>query len=159
MNIKFRKPEVNDGESIYFLVESSPPLEINSVYSYMLVCSHFDQTSAICEFNNEIVGFTSGYIHPHQKDTLFIWQVAVKDSMRGRGIGKKMLLDILERRELQDIKHLETTVTLDNDPSRHMFTSLASQLDAPIMEENYFTPEIFQESGHPEEFMIRIGPL
>lgn len=154
-----RKPKLNDGEPIYSLVESSPPLEINSIYSYLLVCSHFDQTSAVCEFKGDLVGFTSGYIHPHQNDTLFIWQIAVKHHMRGRGIAKEMLLNILERKELKNIKHIETTVTPDNESSRSLFTGLANQLDSPIMEEGYFTREVFPESGHPEEFMIRIGPI
>lgn len=154
-----RKPDLNDGESIYFLVTKSPPLEINSVYSYLLVCSHFDQTSVVCELEDDIVGFTSGYIHPNQDDTLFIWQIAVSDYMRVKGIARKMLLDILGRRELGDVKYLETTVTSDNDSSKSLFNSLARQLDAPVTEESYFSEKVFQKTGHPEEFIIRIGPF
>lgn len=159
MNIKFRKPEVKDGEPIYFLVASCPPLEINSVYSYLLVCSHFDQTSAVCEFKDDIIGFVSGYLHPYRNDTLFIWQIAVRDHMRGRGIAREMLLNILKRKKLADVNYIETTVTTDNDPSRSLFNNLANQLDTQVKEESYFTQEVFQESRHPEEFMIRIGPF
>jgi L-2,4-diaminobutyric acid acetyltransferase len=151
-SITIRKPNLDDGESLYFLVASCPPLEINSVYSYLLVCSH-------CEFKDDIVGFVSGYIHPHQSDTLFIWQIAVRDHMRGRGIAQEMLLNILKRKELGNINYLETTVTSDNSSSRSLFNSLARQLGAPVTEDSYFTKEVFQESRHPEEFIIRIGPF
>lgn len=158
-SLTIRKPNINDGESIYFLVTRCPPLEINSVYSYLLLCSHFDQTSAVCKFKDDVVGFTSGYIHPHRDDTLFIWQIAVHGHMRGKGIAMEMLLDILNRRELGDIRYLETTVTADNDSSRSLFYNLADQLNAQVKEETYFTEEVFKESLHPEEFMIRIGPF
>lgn len=158
-SITIRKPHLDDGESLYFLVASCPPLEINSVYSYLLVCSHFDRTSAVCEFRDDIVGLASGYIHPHQSDTLFIWQIAVRDHMRGRGIAREMLLNILKRKELGDINYLETTVTSDNRSSRSLFNNLARHLDAPVTEDSYFTKEVFQESRHPEEFIIRIGPF
>jgi L-2,4-diaminobutyric acid acetyltransferase len=158
-SLTIRKPDLNDGESIYFLVARCPPLELNSVYSYLLVCSHFDQTSAVCKFKGDIVGFTSGYIHPYRDDTLFIWQIAVHDQMRGNGIAKEMLSNILNRRGLGDIRYLETTVTSDNDSSRSLFYSLADQLNAQVNEESYFTEEVFKESRHPEEFIIRIGPF
>lgn len=159
METQFRKPELSDGESIYFLAQSCPPLEINSIYSYLLVCSHFDQTSAVCEFNDEIVGFTSGYIHPYRDDTLFIWQIAVKNTMRGMGIAKEMLLNILKRKKLGNVTHIEATVTSDNESSRYLFTGLANQLDVPVREETYFGQDVFQESNHLEEFLIRIGPF
>ncbi|HEY0196061.1 MAG TPA: diaminobutyrate acetyltransferase [Methanobacterium sp.] len=159
METKFRKPELSDGESIYFLAQSCPPLEINSIYSYLLVCSHFDQTSAVCEYKGDIVGFVSGYVHPYQDDTLFIWQVAVSDHMRGKGIAKQMLLHILKRRELGNIRHVEATVTQGNESSRALFTGLAGHLDAPVSEECYFGQEVFLESRHQEEFLISIGPF
>lgn len=154
-----RKPNLNDGEPLYFLAASCPPLETNSIYSYLLVSSHFDQTSAVCECKGDLVGFTSGYRHPHQDDTLFIWQVAVKDHMRGRGIAKEMLLDILGREELGDIRYLEATVTPDNLLSKSLFTGIADTLGAPVREESYFSQEVFHKSLHQEEFIIQIGPF
>lgn len=157
--MKFRKPQLKDGESLYFLAVKCPPLEINSVYSYLLVCSHFDRTSAVCELDGDVVGFVSGYIHPHRDDTLFIWQVAVEDGMRGMGIAKDMLLDILNRQETGNIRHIEATVTHDNQLSKALFYGLAQHLDAQVREESYFPTELFTESNHPEEYIIHIGPL
>ncbi len=154
-----RHPQLNDGELIYSLSTNSPPLEINSIYSYLLICSHFDQTSAVCEFEGDIVGFTSAYIHPHKNDTLFIWQIAVQENMRDRGIAKEMILRILQRKNLKNIKYIETTVTPNNKSSKSMFNRLAQQLDAPFNEESYFTREVFGKFDHPEEFIIRIGPF
>jgi len=154
-----RKPELNDGKSIYSLVSQCPPLEINSLYSYLLVCSHFNQTSAVAEINQEIVGYTSAYIHPHKNDTLFVWQIAVKKDVRDKGIAQNILLNILKRKKLQKIRYLETTITPKNLASKSLFTRIAVEMDADIKETLFFTRDDFGEVDHPEEFIISIGPL
>jgi L-2,4-diaminobutyric acid acetyltransferase len=154
-----RMPELNDGKSIYSLISECPPLEINSLYSYLLVCMHFDETSAVAEISQDLVGYISTYIHPHKSDTLFIWQIAVKEDMRGKGIAQQMILDILKRKKLQNIKFLETTVTPENLASKSFFRRMAHRMDADFNETLLLTQDDFGELKHPEEFMISIGPL
>ena len=154
-----RKPDLNDGKSIYNLVSKCPPLEINSLYSYLLICSHFDSTSAVAEINQELVGYTSAYIHPHKNDTLFIWQVAVRKDIRGRGVALNMLLNLLNRKNLSKIKYIETTVTPENLASKSLFTSMAVKLGADIKETLFFSRDDFGKIDHHEEFIISIGPL
>ena len=73
----FRQPQPVDGMAIYKIVDASKPLDLNSLYSYLLICSHHDNTSVVVEHKGAITGYISGYIHPKKDDTLFIWQVAV----------------------------------------------------------------------------------
>ncbi len=159
MSITIRKPKLTDGHSIYELARISKPLDLNSLYSYLLISAHFDQTSAVAETGRDIVGYVSGYIHPHQDDTLFIWQIAVHPIMRGRGLATHMLKDILKRRKSANIKFIEATITPSNKKSRNLFQGLARQLQADYRECMFLEVELFGESFHEEEKLLRIGPL
>ena len=158
-SIQIGEPQIEDAKLIYALVKKSPPLELNSLYSYLLVCSHFDDTSAVALGNENIVGYISAYSHPHKDDTLFIWQVAVHPSFRGKGLAQAMILDILGRDELRDMRYLETTITPSNDASRAFFKKLASYLGVNCHSSSFFTSSLFGETSHEEEFLIRMGPL
>ncbi len=157
--IIIRKPQIEDGERIYHLVKQCKPLDINSLYGYLLICTHFDQTSVLAESNNEIVGYISAYINPHHRKTLFIWQVAVHPDTRGRGLATKMIMDILNREYTDSVKFIETTVTPSNHSSMSLFQKIASQLDTNIQKSSFFTSDLFGKSNHEEELLLRIGPL
>ncbi len=159
MAIKIRKPKIEDGNLIYHLVQKCQPLDINSLYSYLIICAHFDQTSVLAEINNEIVGYISAYINPKQNETLFVWQVAVSPNMRGKGLATKMINDILKREDIQPINFIETTVTPSNQASKSLFKKIASQLDTNLEKFPFFTSDLFGESNHEEELLFRIGPL
>lgn len=157
--LKIRKPQLSDGSLIHDLVSRSPPLDVNSLYSYLLICAHFNHTSAVAEYEEKIVGYISAYIPPQKEDTLFIWQVAVQNRMRSRGVAKKMIINILRREEMQEVKFIETTVSPENDASRALFNGVASHLGTHFSESAFFTRELFADSGHPEEFKLKIGPF
>lgn len=159
MNIIIRKPELTDGQLIYDLIRNSEPLDLNSLYSYLLISAHFNQTSAVAETGEELVGYVSGYLHPHQDDTLFIWQVAVKPYMRGRGLATRMLQNILNREELIKVKFIEATITPSNKNSRKLFQHLAEQLKADYKESPYLNRELFGDLNHEEENLLHIGPI
>lgn len=158
-SINIRKPKLDDGYGIYQLVLNSPPLDVNSLYSYLLICAHFDNTSVVAEFDKKIVGYVSAYIKPHQKDVLFIWQVAVDASMQGKGLAMQLLQDIIEREKLKTIRFLETTITPSNNASMSLFNKLATQYDANLKESEFLTSDLFGDTDHEEELLIRIGPL
>ncbi|MBP1946545.1 diaminobutyrate acetyltransferase [Methanobacterium petrolearium] len=157
--INIRKPQIKDGNRIFHLVKECKPLDINSLYYYLLICAHFDQTSVITELDSEIIGYISAYINPHQKNTLFIWQVAVHPDMRGQGLAIKMMKDILEREEIKSVEFIETTVTPSNQASMSLFGKIASKLDTNLQKSSFFTSDLFGESNHEEELLLRIGPL
>lgn len=159
MPIIIRKPQIGDGVRIHKLVQKCKPLDINSLYSYLLVCIHFDQTSVITELNNEIVGYISAYINPNHNKTLFVWQVAVSPDIRGHGLATKMIMDILNREQIKSVEFIETTVTPSNQASMSLFRKIASQLNGNIQKSPFFTSDLFGKSNHEEELLLRIGPL
>lgn len=154
-----REPKASDGAAIYGLVKRTPSLDLNSPYSYLLLCEHFYRTCLVTEVNHEIVGFVSGYIPPVTPNVLFVWQVAVDSSMRRQGLARKMIETLLARSVCSQIKYLECTVTPDNKASRKLFGSIARDHQTELRESVLFNKKHFGNEGHEEECLLRIGPL
>jgi len=152
-------PRDTDGVAIHNLIRSSPFLDDNSLYCYLMVCSHYSATSVIASFDNELAGVITAYIPPEQPDTLFVWQVAVAKTAQRRGLARSMLEHILQRNTLQHIKWLETTVTLDNHASRGLFDSLAKRLQCDLQESVMFDRREHFNNLHDSEYRLRLGPL
>lgn len=156
---RFRKPRLEDGAEVWRLVKNTGILDLNSSYSYLMWCSEFSETSVIVEANNEIIGFISGFIKPTSPNRLFIWQVAVGESERGKGLASKMLHHLLSRDACIDINYIETTVSPSNIPSQKLFHSLARDLEVEMHVSTGFTENDFPEQGHEDELLHQIGPF
>lgn len=158
-HIKLRKPDLNDGADIHNLIKNSKPLDVNSLYCYLLICGHFDETSVVVQHEGSVKGFISAYIHPKKDDTLFIWQVAVDSSLRKMGLAMRMVMVILGRDAAKKIRYIETTVSPSNKPSSEFFKSLASTLKTGLTKETFITESMFGGENHEEEILFRIGPF
>lgn len=158
IEVTYSEPKAKDGKEVCQLVKRCPPLDVNSEYLYLLMCEHFANTCVIAKTDSKIIGFISAYIIPTQKNTIFVWQVAVDEDFRGQGISSKMIKSILERPACESITYLEATVTPSNVSSRKMFEAAAAHLNCEITTDSYFTKEYFNE-GHEPEDRIRIGPM
>ena len=153
-----RTPRQSDARAISALVKACPPLDANSTYAYLLVCTHFANTSITAEADGQVIGFISAYLTPEAPTTLFVWQVAVGSAFRGRGLGQAMLRSILERETCRHVRHLEATFTPSNETSLHMFKGLARSLDVPCEVRPRFTRDDLG-GNHEPEHLVRIGPL
>ncbi|WP_188456944.1 diaminobutyrate acetyltransferase [Virgibacillus oceani] len=157
--IQFRKPNKDDGAAVWELVKHTGVLDVNSSYSYLMWCEIFSETSIVVEREGETVGFISGFINPNTPNTLFIWQVAVHESQRGKGLGTKMLFELLNRTFCKDIQYVEATVSPSNIPSQHLFMGLAKKLETNCVMANYFLSIDFPRTGHEDEQLYKIGPI
>ena len=156
---QFRQPTAEDGYALNQLVENSPPLDPNSVYCNLLQCTHFAETSVAVEEDGRLVGFISAYIPPAKPDTVFVWQVVVDKSQRGRGLAKKMLHAIVDRPACQNVTHMETTITPDNEASWALFRSFARDRNGEVQDEIWFEKNAHFGGHHDSESLLRIGPL
>ena len=157
--ITLRLPTKHDGQVIHQLIKQCPPLDLNSIYTYLLLCEHFSQTCVVAEVDGDVGGFVSAYIRPDHPDVLFVWQVAVHEKARGMGLGQRMLQSLLKRPSARAVRYLETTVGPDNVPSRRMFQALSTDCGAHIKESALFDSELFGSDGHDDERLLRIGPI
>lgn len=156
---EFRKPNEEDGANVWSLVKSTGVLDLNSSYSYLMWCKFFHDTSIVVEEDGRIVGFISGFIKPETPEILFIWQVAVHESQRERGLATKMLRHILDRTSCEDIHYLEATVSPSNVGSQRLFKGLAEKQETKWEIHDCFTADDFPGEGHEDEELYRIGPL
>ena len=154
-----REPTEEDGQAIWLLIKETGVLDLNSSYSYLMWSKFFGETSVVVESNGQIVGFISGFIQPNDQNTLFIWQVAVDTSQRGKGLASRMLQAILHRDTCRNIRCLEATVSPSNKASQALFRKLSRDLKAKCHVSEFFTEDQFPGKGHEEELLFKIGPF
>lgn len=154
---RFRLPATSDGFQIHQLIADSPPLDLNSVYSYHLLSDHFRDTCVVAEHLGEIVGFISAYRIPERLDTLFVWQVVVSEKLRGQRVAWRMLEALLARFSRDALRYVEATVNPSNAASRGLFERLAKNQGTAVYEETYLDASAFGPAGiHESEILLRI---
>ncbi|WP_323741926.1 diaminobutyrate acetyltransferase [Salinibacillus xinjiangensis] len=157
-SVTFEKPSVEDGKAMWELVNNSS-LDQNSAYKYIMMCEYFADTCVVAKENGKLVGFVTAFIPPEKKDVVFVWQIGVDSSQRGKGIASKLLNALVERQACKDVNYLEATVTPSNKASQSLFKRLARdhQTDCKISE--CFTEDLFPSDDHEEELSFLIGPF
>lgn len=158
LHADLRSPTVEDGAALWRIAAESKVLDVNSSYAYLLWCRDFARSSVVATVDGETVGFVTGFIRPDQPDTLMVWQVAVDSEHRGRGLARRMLDHLVDRRLDESVAWLETTVTPDNQASARLFASFAEARGADLVREPAFTAELFPDE-HESEVLLRIGSL
>ncbi len=156
-SVVLRAPNLGDGASMWRIAKDSAVLDVNSSYSYLLWCRDFAETSVVADVDGRVVGFVTGFVRPQAPDTVFVWQIAVDRSQRGRGIAAQLLHSLLDRVADQGVSVLETTITSDNTASIAMFTSVARARAADITNSSLFDADAFPD-GHASEELYRIAP-
>jgi L-2,4-diaminobutyric acid acetyltransferase len=154
-----RAPKPDDAAAIHQLIVECPPLDLNSLYAYLLLTEHFSRTCVLAGRGDDVLGFISGYRPPDRDDVLFVWQVAVHPSARGEGLARRMLCELLARPALAGVCFLETTVSPDNLASRRLFAGVAKACGAAVTEHALFSRQLFGGADHQDEPLLRIGPL
>lgn len=154
-----RRPSQADAARLYALVEACRPLDLNSRYAYLLLSTHFAATCAIAELEDDPLGFVAAYLKPTDPTVLFVWQIAVHSRARGRGLGGRLLDDVLGRPECRAVLYLEATITPSNEASWKLFRAFARARGAACRESAMFDAADFGASGHEREQLLRIGPL
>lgn len=156
-SITFREPRVDDANKIWELVQNNKPLDENSKYLYVLLCHQFSKTCVVAEYDSKIVGFLSGFISPKNHDTLFVWQAAVDDSYRNKGVAKELVFKAFSQTDY-DVRFVEATVTPSNKASLKFLQNFAAQLDADFVKTPLFSSDVLGD-GHEQEDLVRIGPI
>ncbi|MCI3277120.1 diaminobutyrate acetyltransferase [Streptomyces cylindrosporus] len=159
--LEIDRPSVTDGASLWRIARDSKALDLNSSYSYLLWCRDFAATSAVArDGHGQPVGFVTGYVRPDRPRTLLVWQVAVDEAYRGRGVAAALLDGLVARTSGEHrITAVETTITPGNTGSERLFTSFAARHGAGVEREVLFDTRLFPDGPHDPEVLYRIGPL
>lgn len=151
-----RKPRRDDGAAIWSLIRACAPLDENSMYCNLIQCDHFAETCIVAEMDGEVVGWVSGYIVPNDPQTLFIWQVAVSETARGQGLGRRMLNGLLARGVCASVRQIQTTITHDNAASWALFAGFAARADGDLASAPHFDRDAHFDGQHSTEHMVTI---
>jgi len=150
------RPSVSDGVALWRLAAATGVLDVNSRYAYLLWCRDFAATSVVTRRGGEVVGFITGFRRPDEPTTLVVWQVAVDEVVRGRGVAGTMLDALFDG--VPEVDHLETTITPDNPGSIALFTRFAERRGAQVRRSELFGAELLG-ADHEPEILYRIGPV
>ena len=156
-DLQIRPPSLADGADMWRLARDSGTLDLNTSYAYLLLARDFAASSRLALQDGEAVGFVLGYLRPTAPGTLFIWQIAVDASQRGKQVAGRMLDALLE--DLPQVTQLETTITEDNTASQRLFASFARRHGAEERIEPLITEQHFPDAGHGAELLHTISPL
>lgn len=154
-----RRPKALDGHAVHQLIDRCPPLDENSLYCNLLQCTHFADTCVLALAEDNPVGFASAYLIPRQRDALFVWQIAVAPEVRNRGLGGRMLMEILRRPACANIRYLKTTITETNDPSWSLFRALARTFETQLERQVLFDRDTHMHRSADTEILVTIGPI
>jgi L-2,4-diaminobutyric acid acetyltransferase len=144
---------------MHALAAACPPLEANSCYAYLLLCSHFADTCILARDADGPVGYIAGYRLPARLDTLFIWQIGVHPRARGAGLGPAMIDALLAGPGADGVRHLETTVSPGNAASMKLFRGYARRAGLSLAEHPFLEPSHFGGETHEAEHLLRMGPF
>ncbi|MDO6587467.1 diaminobutyrate acetyltransferase [Salipiger sp. 1_MG-2023] len=153
--LTLRKPEKTDGAAIWELVRACKPLDENSMYCNLVQAEHFRDTCVVAELDGEVVGWISGHMIPNE-DTFFVWQVAVGAQARGLGLGKQMLLHLVNRDETTEARALKTTITQDNDASWGLFRSFARTVGGELSDAPHYHKDDHFGGHHDTEHLVTV---
>jgi len=155
--LDLRPPTMEEGAAIWRIARDSGTLDLNTSYAYLLLARDFAETSRLAVADGEPAGFVLGYLRPAAPETLFIWQIAVDESQRGRRIAARLLDALLA--DLPQVTTLETTITADNSASQRLFASFAERHGAEHRITPLFEEAHFPDPGHGAELLHVISGL
>uniref|UniRef100_A0A0M0KC89 L-2,4-diaminobutyric acid acetyltransferase n=1 Tax=Halalkalibacterium halodurans TaxID=86665 RepID=A0A0M0KC89_ALKHA len=156
--ITIGKPTVEDGAAMWELVNKST-LDTNSPYKYIMMCEYFAETCVVAKENERLVGFVTAFIPPEHQDVIFVWQIGVDSSQRGKGLASKLLQELISRDICSNVNYVEATVTPSNKASQALFQKLAREYNTQCEVSECFSEDLFPGDDHEAELTFRIGPL
>ncbi|WP_353009776.1 diaminobutyrate--2-oxoglutarate transaminase [Mesorhizobium sp. M0843] len=157
--VTFRRPTEIHAADVWELIAKCSPLDPNSLYCELLLCTDFADTCVLAEHAGAVVGWMSAYRRPSEPSTLFIWQIAVHPDIRNTGVGKGLIISALNRPSCEGLTHIKATVTLSNRGSKLLFAGVARDLRAPIRQALCFDQDIHFKGQQESEHTIAIGPI
>jgi L-2,4-diaminobutyric acid acetyltransferase len=158
--VLYRRPLPDDASAVWRLVKESGKLDPNSAYCYMLLFNYFAGTCLVAEREERIIGFVTAFAPPEpvERESLFVWQIAVAPEARGQGVATALLRQLLALPACRSAARLEATVSPGNGPSRRLFEAFARERGTVLETAGMgFPAALFPEQGHEDEPIVRIS--
>ncbi|MEO0565395.1 MAG: diaminobutyrate acetyltransferase [Chloroflexota bacterium] len=157
--ITYRHPQFSEGTALHQLVQTTPPLDVNSAYVYYLQCRDFASTCVVTTQEDTLLGFTTGYIRPSEPDTLFIWQIAVSPAACGMGVGLGMLNWLIQQPSCMGVSTVAATILRGNLASQSLFRKFARGHHAHVTTARFLPEAIPDDAPYADEILFSVSPI
>lgn len=156
--LAFRSPRAQDAAAIWRLTRQREGGQHDSCYAYLLLCTHFADTSVVAAVGDEVVGFALGYRLPLRPHETFVCQLGVAGQSANEALASRLLEELLARRACVDARFLCMTCDPRDAALRAVFEQLARRRGVRCAVEPCFSSALFAEP-HADEHLLRLGPL
>ena len=102
-------------------------------YIYWIMIEYFQSLCFTAHVDDKVIGFICA-LHSSEKNTVFIWQLAVNDNYRRTGTARLLCEKIIKYTEENNIRSLQFTISDKNNASISFFSRLAKYYDKSIEE-------------------------
>lgn len=123
-----------DSEGIRKLVEKCEPFVVaHNLYVYWILENYYPHTSFVSGEEKKIIGFL-GAMPATDKGCIFLWQICVHPDYRRGGIAYKLIKALLDVQKEFKIKHIQFSITDENEASKRMFGAYAERNNLKMVE-------------------------
>ena len=95
-------------------------------YVYWIMNIYYPSLCYVARENNKAAGFVCA-LHSVEKDCIFIWQLAVGNSHRRKGVAEMLCDEIIKYANKHKISSVQTTINDNNTASVKFFTKFANK--------------------------------
>jgi len=116
--MSIRNAKVEDAKIITEIAKNYAPMlrpSVEGTYEYLARC--FSNTFFVYEIEGEIVGFIVGFPNTNKQDEFWIYQIAVLDKYRKKGIGTKLFKRLLDQVKKEGYKSIKSHYIFENKAS------------------------------------------
>ena len=125
-NIRTCTPD--DLQRVSRFVESCPPLERHTGFTYWVTFNFWGDTCFVATEGDEIVGYASGVGAGTSPDLIYIWQVGVAERYRGNGLSRRLISKVAEAAREKGFRRANVSIAPDNAASLSAFRRVAADL-------------------------------
>ena len=125
--MEIEKFVINDNENVSTLLTNCTPYVLpHHPYIYWIMCEYFPSLCFVAKEDDAIIGFVCS-LHSTEKNSIFIWQLAVDNAYRQIGVAKLLCEKIINYSRSYGLNSIQMTINSENVASVTFFSSLARQ--------------------------------
>lgn len=127
-----RSCSVADVEGIVQFVESCPPLDLHTPFTYWVTLRYWGRHCFVATMADRIVGYASAIGSGGGDDVLYLWQIGVASELRGRGLAQRLIESVADVGRESGFQVLQVSIAPDNEASLRAFRRFAASRERSL---------------------------
>lgn len=122
-----RKCTVEDVDSLRRFVDRCKPLELHTPFTYWTLFNYFSNICFLMIEKDELIGFISGIKGSLDKEVVYLWQIGVSKSHRGKNYASVLIDNFIKAVIELDCNKIQVSISPDNEASYNTFLKYAKE--------------------------------